>query len=254
MKACAALVAISMSLVSSMAMAQKASTQEELVRQLGAEAGLDEQKANGLRSQLESELAMRSLLEKRARAAGLDKLPRVAASVELAKQNALAQAYLEQMEKRLVPTEAELRSDYNSAYPEKRLAQVRFAIYTSEDKAAKGLDALKKGSATIEELARLGDDKLLAQKQGDFGMVPFDAMPDGVAAVIGAAPTKKWPDKPIKTMYGHMLYQLEGVKSGREKTYEAAKPELDSRRRQLMMRVELAKLRIEAQKPESTSK
>lgn len=227
---------------------------EEMLRQLGAEAGLGEEKAKGLRPQLEAELAMRAMLEKRAIAGGMDKLPRVAASVELAKQNALAQAYLEQMERSLVPTEAELRADYESAYPEKSLARVKFAIYASEERAANALDSLKKGSETIEELAKEGDDKLLAQKQGDFGDVPLDAMPEQVAAAIQAAPERKWPEKAIKTMYGSMLYELNGVARGRERSYEAARAGLEGKRRELMMKVALSKLRIEAQKTDWRAK
>lgn len=221
---------------------------EEMLLQLGAEAGLDEQKSKGLRPQLEAELAMRSLLEQRAIDAGIDKLPRVAASVELARQNALAQAYLDQLEKRMVPTEAELRADYDSAYPEKKMARVKFAIYALDERAAKALDALRKGESTIEEVAKQGDDRLLAQKQGDFGAIPLDAMPEQVASAIAAEPEKKWPDKAIKTMYGSMVYELNGVSRGREKTYEEALGDLGARRRQLMLKVELAKLKIEAQK------
>ena len=220
----------------------------DLVRQLGSEAGLDEAKTASMRAQLEAELAMRAMLERKAIAAGLDKLPRVAASVALAKQNSLAQAYLEAMQMKLAPSDAELRSDYDSAFSEKKLAKVKFALYASDAKASEALESLKSGALGIDALAKMGDDKVLAQKQFEFGWIPFDAMPEQVAAAIMAAPKEKWPEKPIKTPYGNMIYQLDEIKDGREKTFDQAKPELFERRKQLMTRVEMAKLKIEADK------
>lgn len=240
-----ALVALGLSISGWAADPVKKSTpsKDDLLERLVVEGGLDAQKALELRPQLEAELAMRSLLASRALAESLDKWPKVAASMELARQNALAQAYLDKMEQELAPTEAELLSDYHSAYPQKRLAKVKFALYASEQKAVAALDSLVKQSATIEEVAKRGDDQLVAQRQGNFGVVSLDAMPEQVAAAIAAEPTRKWPIEPVKTAYGYVLYELSGIETGRERSFEQAKQELEKRRKQLMMRVELAKIK-----------
>lgn len=224
-------------------------SRDALLESLAEEGGLDANKAKELRSQLEAELAMRTLLEKKAVDQGLDKIPKVAASVVLAKQNALAQAYLDKLELSLAPTEAEVKSDYESSFPSKKLAKVKFAIFTTAEEAAKALAMVASGKETIGELAKQGSDPFVASRGGDFGLVPLDALPDQVAAAIEAAPAKKLPASPIKTSHGHVLYELEAVSVGREKTFDQARPELEKRRRQMMLRSELARLKEEARKP-----
>lgn len=232
------------------AQAAPSSARDALLSRLARDAGFSAGKEAdpAVRAQLESELKMREFLEKKAERAGLEKEPDVAASLRLARQNALAQAYLDQLEVKLVPTTKELKADYESAYPEKAMARAKFAIFASKDKAAEALAAVVAGKETIEAAAARGDDQLVANRGGDFGLVALDALPQEVAARVKSLPQKKFPEKPVSTVYGHVIYELSGLESGREKSFEKALPELEKTRKQMLMRAELSKIKLEAQK------
>ena len=90
----------------------------------------------------------------------------------------------------------------------------------------------------------MGDDKLVAKAKGDFGWVALDALPVELAKAITADGAKR-PAAPVKTAFGHIVYELEASELRRAKSFQEAMPELEDRRRQMMMRVELAKLRMD---------
>jgi peptidyl-prolyl cis-trans isomerase C len=220
---------------------------EALLMQLAIEGGISSDKYEFVRPHLVRELAMRSVLVKKANEMGLADQESIRASVALAKQNALANAALLKIEANLSPSEEELKMDYESFFPEKKMAQIKFAIFTKLEMAKDFLTQLKKGKASMAEIARKADDQVIAEKRGDFGWVPFEAMPEGVAKSIGMSQAQ-WPKDPIKTEFGYVIYQLEAVKSSREKNYEQAKPNLEKARRQMMMRAELRKMSADADK------
>lgn len=224
---------------------------DALIARLAREAGLDAGKEGdpAVRAQLDAELRMRELLEGKAERAGLERDPEVAASLRLARQSALAQAYLDRVEAKLAPTAKELRADYESGYPEKRMARVKFAIFASESKAAEALAAVAAGKESIEAAAARGDDQLVANRGGDFGLVALDALPEEVAARLVGQPAAKWPDAPVRTAYGHVVYELLGMERGRELSFEQARPQLEKTRRQMLMRAELSKIKLEARGP-----
>lgn len=220
---------------------------EALLRQLAVEGGISIEKYELAKPHLERELAMRSALAKKAKEMGLAEQEPIKASMALAKQNALANAALLKIEESLMPSEEDLKMDYESFFPEKRMAQIKFAIFTKVGKAKDALSQVKKGKASMSEIASKADDQVIAEKRGDFGWVPFEAMPEGVAKAI-ANSQAKWPIDPIKTEFGHVIYQLDSVKSSREKSYEQAKPELEKARRQMMLRAELRKMSADVAK------
>lgn len=220
---------------------------EALLRQLAIEGGISIEKFELAKPHLERELAMRSALVKKAKEMGLVDQEPIKASMALARQNALANAALLKIEESLTPSEEDLKMDYESFFPEKKMAQIKFAIFTKVEKARDALNQLKKGKASMSEVASKADDQVIAEKRGDFGWVPFEAMPEGVAKAIGISQAQ-WPKDPIKTEFGHVIYQLDAVKSSRERSYEQAKPDLEKARRQMMVRAELRKMSADAEK------
>jgi peptidyl-prolyl cis-trans isomerase C len=228
-------------------LAQADTTKSDLmIKRLAIDSGLSEQDAKKMRDQLKSELAMRELLEEKAVAEGLDRSPDVAASIELARQNALARAFLDRLEQSLIPAAEDIVSDYESAYPVKKQALAKIAIFAKEDIAAKHLAAVASGMASFEDVAAKADDELVARERGSFGWLAWDALPDEVAAQFDAS-AARLPSAPIKTRYGYVIYDLQEKKSEREKEFEAAKSDLIGKRKQLMMRVELGKIKEQAE-------
>ena len=213
---------------------------------LAAQAGLSASAASeSARMELEAELAMRDILGEKAKALGLDKDPKVAAAMELAALSALGQAYLER--ERSAPDAQALEADWRSAYPPKPLARVKVALFKELPKAREALARLRGGKQTMESVAAGADDGLLAARGGDLGWIPLDALPPELAKALGEPRAERWPKEPTRTAYGFALYEFDGLRTAPEKTLEQAMPELASRRQDLDRRVELAKLRIQAQ-------
>jgi peptidyl-prolyl cis-trans isomerase C len=211
---------------------------------LAQQAGLDEAKAQSVdaREQLEAELAMRDILGAKAKALGLDKDPKVAAAMELAALSALGQAYLERS--RPAPDPQAIEEDWRSAYPPKPMARVKVAIFKDAARAREALAKLRSGTP-MATVASSADDQLLAKQGGDLGWIALDALPSELSKALDAP--GRWPSEPIRTPYGFAVYELDGRETAPEKTLEQAAPELVNRRLDLARKVELAKLRIEAQ-------
>lgn len=220
-------------------------SKEILIESLALDSGIEPSKIQGLMPQLESELAMRKYLSGKAIQEGLDKQELVAASLILARQQALSHAYLNKIEASIVLSESDLISDYESAFPKKNKAKIKFAIFAKPEKARAALASLNQGKISIEDLALKADDKLVAQKKGDFGWIDYDAMPEQVVKTLNANKAKR-PASPIKTAYGYVIYEWEESKLDRDKSYAEAKPALELQRKQMMMRAELAKIKKEA--------
>ena len=214
----------------------------ERLRALALEAGLDEARAPAARDQLMAELAMRDILAEKAKAAGLHNDPQVAAAMELASASALGQAYLRSRETE--PDPKQIEADWRSAYPPKEQAKVRLAMFKDKALAARGLSGLRSGKP-MKEVALASDDPALAGQEAQW--IALDALPEQLAKALEPAGAARFPSEPVKTPYGWAIYDLEGRKVAPQKTFEQAKGDLIQRRRELARRVELSKLRQEAQ-------
>jgi peptidyl-prolyl cis-trans isomerase C len=181
------------------------------------------------RAQLKEELVRLELIAQQAEKDGLAKESDVAARLELTRLNLLQQASAQKYLKEREPTEAELRAEFESQLASTPLVEyhARHILVSSQETAQKIIAQLKNGGDFAMLARRFSSDKSTAQKGGDLGWFPPDAMGNkNFADAIGLLKNGEVASAPIQTQYGWHVLQLLGSRDRPPPTFEAVQDQL----------------------------
>lgn len=197
----------------------KAVTQGKAASELSAEE----------REQVKEELVRVEVLAQQADKDGLTQDPDVATRLELTRLNLLQQAGAQKYLKERQPTEAEMRAEFETQLAATPLVEyhARHILVSSQDTAQKIIDQLKAGGDFATLAKRFSGDKSTAQKGGDLGWFPPDAMGNkNFADAIGLLKNNEITSTPIQTQYGWHVLQLLGTRDRPPPSFEGVQDQL----------------------------
>jgi parvulin-like peptidyl-prolyl isomerase len=219
----------------------------DLIKQ-GAADGAD------LRAKVKREMDLRFALEAYARAQGVDKTAQGKAMTRIAEQEALIRELMESERAKIVINEEQLRSDYALRYPSQKQVKARVALFKDEQKAKRELAAVSSGAKSLEQAARESSDETIAGKGGDLGFVALSALPEELAAAMGALKEGESLKAPVSTRFGHFIGKAEAFKQGPEREFDSVKAELKAQRSEIALKERLGKITAEAMKKAGAAK
>ena len=181
------------------------------------------------REQIREELVRMDLVAEQAEKDGLAADPAVAARLEVARLNILQQAAAQKYLKERAPTEAELRTEFDTQLAATPLVEyhARHILVSSEESAQKIIDQLKKGGDFVALAKRYSSDASTAQKGGDLGWFHPDAMRNqNFSAAVGALKANEFTSTPVQTQYGWHVVQLLGTRDRPPPSFEGVQDQL----------------------------
>lgn len=181
------------------------------------------------REQIKEELVRMEVIAQQAEKDGLAQEPDVATRLELTRLNLLQQSGAQKYLKDRQPTEAEMRAEFETQLAATPLVEyhARHILVSSQDTAQKIIDQLKAGGDFATLAKRFSGDKSTAQKGGDLGWFPPDAMGNkNFSDAIGLLKNNEVTSTPIQTQYGWHVLQLLGTRDRPPPSFEGVQDQL----------------------------
>ncbi len=210
-------------------------------------AGQGQPDTPDLRKMIRDDLINLQLLTQAAQKSGLDKQSDVAQQIELAKQSALAGAYVQDWIKNHPISEDAIKAEYDKLKAEHGLKEYKVShiLVTTEDEA-KAIEAKLKKNAKFEEIAKKqSKDTGSAQRGGDLG---WNAPSAFVAPFSEAMQKLKKGETsaPVQSQFGWHVIKLHDIRDWNAPPLEQVKPSLMQRMQQQAVQKLLADLRKDA--------
>jgi len=201
-----------------------------------------------LRNAVKDQLVASELLNQEAKKKGLDKQPDVAFQLDLAQQQVLANAYLQDWAKNNLPSDDELKKDY-----EKIKAQMgdteykaRHILVATEDEAKKIIAELKKDPKKFAKLAEKSKDTGSAKKGGELDWAMPGAYVKPFADALTGLKKGEMTQAPVQTQFGWHVIKLEDTRPAKFPPFEEVKPQLQQQAQQAQVQKMVADLRAKA--------
>lgn len=176
---------------------------------------------------LATDLLLRRTLAERARLAGADSIPRIAAQLRLANERLLSDLYLEHVEAPALDERKleKLALDEYRAFPERYRKDERFARHiligthpscqNDPKKTIEELQSKIRNGTSFEELAKAySDDAVSAAKGGELGWIRRGQTVKPFEDALFAMQTAGEITTPVATKFGMHLIQLVEIKQG----------------------------------------
>src|SRR5262245_28075377 len=181
------------------------------------------------REQIREELVRMELVAQQAEKDGLNKDPAVAARLEIARLNILQQAAAGKYLKERAPTEAELRTEFDTQLAATPMVEyhARHILVSSEETAQKIIDQLKNGGDFATLAKRYSADASTAQKGGDLGWFHPDAMRNkNFSEAVGMLKKNEYTTTPVQTQYGWHVVQVLDTRDRPPPSFEGVQDQL----------------------------
>jgi len=214
---------------------------------------LKEQLAQGvpdndeLRNAVKEELARREAVAQAARKKGLDKKPEVAARMELARQEVLIRAYIQDYMAANPITDEVLKEEYTRVTNTMNAKEYKTRhILVDNEAEAKGIiEKLGKGEK-FEDLAKASKDPGSKDTGGDLGWSQPGAFVPEFAGALTALEKGKYSTTPVKSEFGYHVILLEDSRNATPPAFEQVKPQLQQHLQQQRIGKAVAALREKA--------
>jgi peptidyl-prolyl cis-trans isomerase C len=200
-----------------------------------------------LRNAAKDELVNREVLEQEARNQGFGKKPEVKIQMELARQSALINAFMQDYLLSHPISEDTLKKEYEMVKTQasNKEYKARHILVENEDTAKDIIARLNKGEK-FEELAKQSKDAGSRDRGGDLGWaLPANFVHPFAEAMI-TLEKGKYTEIPVKTDYGYHVIMLDDSRVQNVPSFEAAKPQLSKRLQAQLVAKRVAELRGKA--------
>ncbi|MDD5295635.1 MAG: peptidylprolyl isomerase [Rhodocyclaceae bacterium] len=197
---------------------------EALVAQQTAKGAPDSPQ---LREQIKNFLVGRELLAQQAKSKGLEKSPEVMAELEMARQQILIGAYLQQFLKAHPISDAAIKAEYDrlvAANPQKEY-KARHILVEKESEAKDIIAKLDKGEK-FDTLATQSKDPGSKDKGGDLGWnVPGNFVKEFSDAMV-ALNKGSYTTAPVKSQFGYHVIKLEDSRDAKAPPLDEVKGQI----------------------------
>jgi len=180
-----------------------------------------------IRNRLLDNLIKAELVAQEASRQGIDKTGDSAYLLELSRLNVLEQAVSDRYLKDKKPTDAEVRSEYETevAGMPKTEYHARHILVATEPFAEKVIQRLERGEK-FEDLAKVESMDPSKNNGGDIGWLRGGMPPEIMNALAGLKPGE-YAKKPVQTQYGWHILQLVESRPLTPPPFEQAKPRFE---------------------------
>lgn len=200
-----------------------------------------------LRKAIRDDLISREVMVQAAQKSGLDKNPDVAQQIELARQNVLVNAYVQDQLKTHPITEAQLQQGYDTL--KAKLGDKEYSarhILVATEKEARDIIAQLGKKGSFEKLATKSMDTGSAEHGGALGWtVPKNFVEPFANALLTLKKGETTKD-PVQTQFGWHVIRLDDVRPLKVPSYDELKPQLQQRLQQQEIQKIITDLRASA--------
>ncbi|MBK8017716.1 MAG: peptidylprolyl isomerase [Betaproteobacteria bacterium] len=171
-----------------------------------------------MRKQLRDVLITREIITQEAIKQGLDKSEEFQTQIDLARQQVLVNAFLEDYLKKHEPSDADLRAEYEKvkaeqSAPDAKEFKARHILVKKEADAKAILAQLKKG-AKFEDLAKKkSEDSGSKNKGGELDWTDGNNMVKPFAEAMRGLKKGETTAKPVQTQYGYHIIRIDDVRA-----------------------------------------
>jgi len=201
-----------------------------------------------IRNSIKQELINREIVVQEAVKKGLNKRAEVATQIELARQQVLISAYLQDYLKAHPVNDDEVKKEYErvKASAGAREYKVRHILVETEDEAKQIIAQLGKG-ASFEKLA--GEKSKDQGSKGRGGDLDW-ATPARYVPAFGQAITKlkkgQLTDAPVQTQFGWHVIRVDDERASKFPAFEEVKPQIEQQLREQTVNKAFSDLRAKA--------
>lgn len=183
------------------------------------------------RKQMRDVLITREIITQAALKAGLDKSVEYQTQMDLARQQVLVNAYLEDFLKTHEPSEADLKAEYEKIKTEQFDANAKEYkarhILVKKEADAKAIIAQLKKGAKFEDLAKKkSEDTGSKSKGGDLDWTDGNNMVKPFAEAMRALKKGEMTQTPVQTQYGYHIIRVEDVRTPAFPAFEEVKDQV----------------------------
>ena len=181
------------------------------------------------RTEMIEQLVFLQILAAEADRQGLTDERRIAAEIELQRQQLLARAVADRYIEENPPTESELRDLYEFNLPRLRRTEykTRHILVDTESEAAELISELDEGADFAALAMEHGTDSTQSEG-GDLGWITPDSVVEPFAEAIQAATPGEPLDTPVETQYGWHVILVEEINEQAAPGLEAVRQDLTS--------------------------
>lgn len=199
------------------------------------------------RANVRERLVRRELLLQQAKKAGLEKDPAVAQQIDLARQEILIRAFVQDYVRKHPVSDAELMSEYEALKAKMGGTEYksRHVLVETEDQA-KAIIAKLKAGTSFDELAKQSLDTGSKDHGGELGWSVAGAYVPPFAEALTHLAKGKYTETPVKTDFGWHVIELEDTRPLEAPPFEQVKPQLVQRAAQQMIESMVQDLRSKA--------
>lgn len=180
------------------------------------------------REQIRENLVRVELFAQEAEKNGLLKDPDVVAAIEIQRLQLIQQATAQKLAKDQVPTEAELRAEYETQLAAMPLIELRarHIVVSGEDVAQKVIDRLKGGADFASLAKQMSIHKESARNGGELGWFPPNAMGPEFGNAVSLLKKGEITPRPVQTRMGWHVVQLEETRDRATPPFEQVREQL----------------------------
>ncbi|MDE2310300.1 MAG: peptidylprolyl isomerase [Betaproteobacteria bacterium] len=204
-----------------------------------------------LRKAIRDDLINIEVMSQEAVNKNLDKQPETAQMLELARQQVLVSALVQDYVKTHPIAEKDITEGYENL--KKNLGSKEYSvrhILVEKESEAKAIAAKLKKGGKFDKLAESSSkDAGSKQKGGDLGWIPVGNIPNAFVKPFGDALltlSKGQISEPVQSQFGWHIIKLDDVRDLKLPSYEELKPQLTQRMQQKAVQNLIAELRAKA--------
>ena len=201
-----------------------------------------------LQSMLRETLINQAVMAQAAVKAGLDKQPQVRAKLDLARQNALAQAWQQQILQGIRPSDAEMKIEYKRqvvALGDQEV-QLRHVLVADEKLAQDVYTQIKGGAPFAQVAARFSSDAGTRGSGGLTNWMPLGQLAPAVATAVKGLEKGQLAAAPVQTPAGWQVLLLEDKRAFTAPAMDQVKPQLNQTLGKQALQAQLKVLRESA--------
>jgi len=201
-----------------------------------------------LRKNIRENLTIQELAVKEAEKKGLDKTPDVATQIDLARQNILVRAYLQDYVKNNPISDDALKAEYNKIKAQlgDKEYHARHILVDKESEAKDIIAQLKKSPAKFEKLAAQHSKDGSKSKGGDLGWVSPANLVKPFADAMVKLQKGQITTEPVQTQFGWHVIKLEDTRPLQSPPFEKVKDNLSRQMQQQQVDKAIGELKAKA--------
>jgi peptidyl-prolyl cis-trans isomerase C len=180
------------------------------------------------REQIRENLVRVELFAQAAEKSDLLKDPDVLAALEIQRLQLIQQATAQKLAKDQVPTDTELRAEYETQLASMPLIELRarHIVVSGEDVAQKVIDRLKGGADFAALAKQMSIHKESARNGGELGWFPPNAMGPEFGTAVSLLKKGEITPRPVQTRMGWHVVQLEETRDRATPPFEQVRDQL----------------------------